>query len=176
MPKKLTYKLVQRTYLTLTHLPEQTPILKPEEVEVAKLQNPTASFYLYLYREVGAEFGWTDRLTKTSDELTSIICNPLVDIYVIYVGGVPAGYAEIGRRNPEEYVLVFFGLISEFRGKGLGKYFLQWIIQKAFESNPKKLSLDTMDQDHPQALPNYLKAGFQIVDQRMEKQTVLLEE
>ena len=160
----------------LTHPPEVTPALKPAGVEIAKLQNPTTSFYLYLYREVGAEFGWADRLIKTSDELTSIICNPLVDIYVIYVSGVPAGYAEIDRRNPEEYFLVFFGLIREFRGKGLGKYFLQWVIGKAFEGGAQKLSLDTMDQDHPNALPNYLKAGFQIVDQRTEKQTVLLED
>lgn len=176
MSRKVTYKLVKRTYLTLTSLPEKELMTNPGNVEVVKAHNPTAAFYLFLYTEVGREFGWADRLLKTTDELLAIIRNPRVDIYVIYVAGVPAGYAEIDRSNPDEYFLVFFGLMPEFRGQGLGKYFLRWVIRKAFEGNPKRLSLDTMDQDHPHALPNYLKAGFKIVDQRMEKQSVIVDD
>lgn len=173
MNQKVTYKSVKRTYLELTSpvkllLPE-----KPANVDIVLIENPTASFYLFLYKAVGEEFGWADRLLKTEEELLSIIQHPQVDIYVIYAGEVAAGYAEIDRINPNEYFLTFFGLVSEFRGKGLGKYFLRWIVNKVFEGPAQKLSLDTMDQDHPLALPNYLKAGFQIVDERIEKQTVI---
>ncbi|MDJ1471242.1 GNAT family N-acetyltransferase [Xanthocytophaga flava] len=146
-----------------------------EDVEIIRLKNPTVAFYLFLYKEVGQEFGWADRLLKTKDELLSIIQNPLINIYVLYVGGVPAGYAEVDCQNTSEYFLTFFGLVPEFRGIGLGKYFLRWVIGKVFEDNPNKLSLDTMDQDHPAALHNYLKAGFVIVDERIEKQTVIEE-
>ncbi|MDJ1483434.1 GNAT family N-acetyltransferase [Cytophagaceae bacterium YF14B1] len=176
MTQKVTYKLVKRTYLefrknSLPQIPDRL-----ENVEIFRLENPTASFYLFLYKEVGQEFGWADRLLKTKEELLSIIQNPLVDIYVLYVSGVPAGYAEVDRQNTSEYFLTFFGLVPEFRGAGLGKYFLRWVIGKVFETNPEKLSLDTMDQDHPAALHNYLKAGFVIVDERIEKQTVIEEE
>jgi hypothetical protein len=55
---------------------------------------------------------------------------------------------------------VRFGLIPEFIGQGLGRYFLQWTIDKAWRSQPRRFWLHTCTQDHPAALPNYLKAGF----------------
>src|ERR1051325_10841611 len=43
---------------------------------------------------------------------------------------------------------------------GLGKWFLQWTIDKAWSYQPKRFWLHTCTLDHPAALPNYLKAGF----------------
>ena len=53
-------------------------------------------------------------------------------------------------------------LIGDFIGQGLGKYFLQWTIDKAWSYQPKQFWLHTCTLDHPVALPNYLKAGFTI--------------
>jgi hypothetical protein len=40
--------------------------------------------------------------------------------------------------------------------------------------NPNKLKLHTSERDHPAALPGYLKCGFVIVSERMEKQAVVI--
>ncbi len=66
------------------------------------------------------------------------------------------------RRNKEDIELVQFGLMPEFIGRGLGWYFLQWIIDKAWSYQPRRFWLHTCTLDHPAALPNYQKAGFTI--------------
>jgi len=86
------------------------------------------------------------------------------------VDGVPAGIAELDRRTEGEIELVQFGLIRDFIGQGLGKYFLQWTIDKAWSYSPKRFWLHTDTKDHPAALPNYLKAGFAIYKEEVKEQ------
>jgi GNAT superfamily N-acetyltransferase len=52
--------------------------------------------------------------------------------------------------------------MPDFIGQGLGKYFLQWTIDKAWGYQPRRFWLHTCTLDHPAALPNYQKAGFAI--------------
>jgi hypothetical protein len=52
--------------------------------------------------------------------------------------------------------------MRDFIGQGLGKYYLQWTIDKSWSYSPKRFWLHTCTKDHPAALPNYLKAGFAI--------------
>lgn len=96
------------------------------------------------------------------EELRQIIENEDIEIFVLYVNGVPAGYAELDRRISYEIELAYFGLMPEFIGKGFGKYLLHWIVKKAWEYDPQRLWLHTCELDHEAALPNYLKTGFQI--------------
>ena len=53
-------------------------------------------------------------------------------------------------------------MIPEFIGQGLGKYLLSQAIAKAWELQPQRIWLHTCSLDHPHALGNYLKRGFQI--------------
>ena len=55
--------------------------------------------------------------------------------------------------------------MPEFIGQGLGKWFLQWTIDKAWSYRPKRFWLHTCTLDHPAALSNYLKAGFTLFKQ-----------
>jgi hypothetical protein len=52
----------------------------------------------------------------------------------------------------------------------LGKYFLQWTIDKAWSYGPTRFWLHTCMKDHPAALPNYLKAGFAIYKEEVKEQ------
>ncbi|MBS1575589.1 MAG: GNAT family N-acetyltransferase, partial [Bacteroidetes bacterium] len=45
-------------------------------------------------------------------------------------------------------------------GKGLGKYALDWAINKAWSYNPQWIQLNTCELDHPHAIHNYKKRGF----------------
>jgi GNAT superfamily N-acetyltransferase len=52
--------------------------------------------------------------------------------------------------------------MPEYIGQGLGKYFLQWTIERAWSYQPRRFWLHTCTLDHPAALPNYEKAGLVI--------------
>ena len=76
--------------------------------------------------------------------------------------GVPAGFAELDRRIEGEIELVQFGLMPQFIGQGLGRYFLRWAIVKAWGYNPRRFWSPACTKGRPAALPNYLKVGFAI--------------
>jgi GNAT superfamily N-acetyltransferase len=80
---------------------------------------------------------------------------PLNEVHVLHVDGTPAGFAELDRRIEGEIELVQFGLMPEFIGQSLGRYFLQWTIDKAWSYGPRRFWLHTCTKDHPAALPNY---------------------
>jgi GNAT superfamily N-acetyltransferase len=85
-------------------------------------------------------------------ELAAILNDPRVEVNVLWAAGVPAGYAELDRRDPPDTELVYFGLTPEFIGQGLGAYLLDWAIHHAWRARPRRLWLHTCDLDHPRAL------------------------
>lgn len=121
---------------------------------------PTVEYYRDLYNAVGHDFHWLSRRKLSDDDLAAIIHHPLDELHVLHVAGVPAGFAELDRRQPDEIELVQFGLTREFIGQGLGNWFLQWTIDQAWSYQPHRFWLHTCTLDHPAALPNYQKAGF----------------
>ena len=149
------------TYLEMTSR-LTTPMLPPPKAKIylMRAEKPTISFYRYLYNTIGQRWLWWERRQISDKELSTIITNDKVDIYVIYVGGVPAGYGELDRRNEGEIEIAYFGLIPEFIGQGLGGYFLRWIIDQAWKHDSKRLFVHTCTEDHPAAIYNYQRHGF----------------
>src|SRR5215813_12199270 len=90
---------VTRTYLQLTR-PDQLNGAHASEgdVEIVQLRNCPASFYRYLYAEVGRLYHWTDRLPWTDDEIRAHLARPAITLWVMYVEGAPAGYFELERQ------------------------------------------------------------------------------
>jgi GNAT superfamily N-acetyltransferase len=132
------------------------------ELTVLHARRPSVAYYRFLYNAVGKEYHWYSRGRLSDAELAALIQDPRDETHVLHVDGVPAGFAELDRRQPGEIELVQFGLIGEFIGRGLGKHFLQWVIDKAWSYGPRRFWLHTCTLDHPAALPNYQKAGFAI--------------
>ena len=128
-----------------------------------KTRHPGVPYYRFLYNSVGEEYNWVSRRKLSDQELATIIHDPLDEVNVLYVCGVPAGFAEFDRRQSNEVEIVQFGLMPSFIGQGLGKWFLQQIIDKAWAHRPRRVWLHTCTLDHPAALPNYQKAGFALV-------------
>tara|TARA_Y100001960_G_scaffold326679_1_gene411506 strand:+ start:101 stop:652 length:552 start_codon:yes stop_codon:yes gene_type:complete len=150
------------TYLEMFSLPERAPIpAPPMKLALLKLEGPTTGYYLYLYDAVGSDWTWVNRKHMNTDELAEIIQSELVEIYVLYAGGMPAGYVELDRRSKPQIELAYFGLVPEFIGRGLGQYFLDWAIRKAWSYGPERIWLNTCTEDHPRALPLYQRFGFQ---------------
>ena len=154
------------TFLEMLVPPNQVVAPPVEGVEVIWEKKPKIAFYRDLYDLVGRKWQWLDRTRLTDDELRDIIHDDRVEFYVLYVDGEPAGFGELDLRGEKDQIqLMYFGLVPKFIGRGLGKYFLNWITRQAWSKNPKRLWLHTCELDHKAALPVYLKASFVVCDE-----------
>jgi GNAT superfamily N-acetyltransferase len=153
------------TYLQMFS-PTEIEIAAPRaDLKLSRIVRPTVDFYRRLYREVGSAFHWVDRLVMPEEELRAIIHDDLVDVFVLTAAEEPVGYSELDRRESGEIELAYFGLFRTATGQGLGKYLLNYTLRAAWSHQPRRVWVHTCDLDHPAALPNYLKAGFQIYDE-----------
>lgn len=160
---------IKTTYLELFAHPHAVVPPPRPGLAVMHARNPTVAYYRSLYDAVGRDYDWTSRKKLSDEELAAIIQDPLDEMHVLTVDGQPAGFAELDRRKPDEIELVQFGLTAPHIGKGLGKYFLQWTIDKAWSYEPRRFWLHTCTKDHPNALSNYLKAGFVIYKEEVKE-------
>jgi hypothetical protein len=146
--------------------PAQRCIPAPcDDLTVVHVPSPTVPFYRSLYDAVGKEYHWLSRRKMSDETLAALLGDPGNELHVLHAAGRPAGFAELDRRRVGEIELVQFGLIAEFIGVGLGKWFLQWTIARAWSYQPGRFWLHTCSLDHPAALPNYRKAGFVLFKQ-----------
>jgi GNAT superfamily N-acetyltransferase len=152
-------------YLEMLAPPNRSVLPPREGLTVVHVPSPSVPFYRLLYDAVGKEFHWLSRRKMSDEALAVLLADPRNELHVLHVSSIPAGFAEFDRRQPNEIELVQFGLISPFIGQGLGKWFLEWAIDKAWSYQPRRFWLHTCSLDHPAALPNYQKAGFVLFKQ-----------
>ncbi len=149
------------TYLEMCARPSDVNLATPRhDVSIVRSMRPTTSFYRFLYNAVGGRWNWLDRNLLSDDQLLEIIQDESLELHVLYVAGTPAGFSELDRHSPGDFELKYFGLIPEFIGQGLGRYLLDWTIDRAWSTGCKRFWLHTCTLDHPRALTNYLAAGF----------------
>ena len=149
------------TYLEMTE-PPTLPSFTPRERQLAVLRarEITVGFYRYLYDAVGRDWLWTDRKVVSDEDLAMQLRDPQVDVHVLYVDGMPAGYFELDGREAQVIDLAYFGLIRDFIGRGLGPFLLRHAIETAWAKQPQRLTVNTCTLDHPSALPMYQRFGF----------------
>jgi GNAT superfamily N-acetyltransferase len=152
---------VTRTYLEMRS-PEALRSYHADDahVRVERVHACPVSFFRFLYREVGRAHHWVDRLTWSDAQVAARIANPHVSLWVMYVDGAPAGYAELEWHDDGSMEIVYFGLLPEFTRRGLGKLMLTAAVERAWEQGASRVWLHTCTLDDPAALPNYLKRGF----------------
>ena len=106
------------TFLSMDDDPDNHVAVPARRLALMKADKPPVHYYRYLYDEVGRDHIWVDRKRKSDEELRAIIHDDLVEIYVLYVEGSPAGFAELNFREHGVCELAYLGLISEFVGGG----------------------------------------------------------
>ena len=160
--------LVTVTYLEMTS-PDQRSAVPGfgEPVTILRAERPTISFYRYLYDTVGADWDWYERRRLPDEALAAIVHDDAVEVFVLYVRGVPAGYAELDRRVEGEVEIAYFGLIPDYIGRGLGPALLDWALERAWSYCPRRVWLHTCSLDHPKALAVYRSAGFEVYDREV---------
>ena len=156
------------TYLEMTSPDQREPapgVMEP--TAILRAERPTISFYRYLYDTVGADWNWYMRRRLPDGELAAIIHDDRVEVFVLYVRGVPAGYVELDRRVEGEVEIAYFGLIPEYVGRGFGAFLLGWGLGRAWGYRPRRIWLHTCSLDHPRALGVYQRAGLKAYDREV---------
>jgi GNAT superfamily N-acetyltransferase len=149
------------TYLEMLRRP-RLPAPPPPALRLAVMRADAVSvpFYRYLYDTVGAPWLWYERRTMSDADLAAAIQHPDVDVFVLFAGGEPAGYAELDRRRMPDIELAYFGLVPAFIGRKLGPWLLHWAVDAAWAREPKRVWVHTCSLDHPKAIAHYQRAGF----------------
>ncbi len=151
------------TYLEMKARPTRPPLPIPAgKLALMRLEPCTVSYYRYLYQAVGERWLWFERRVWSDEHLAQIINKPEVEISVLYVGGVPAGYFELERSAANEVELCYFGLVFDFIGRGYGSFLLNAAVESAWQRNPNRVWVHTCTYDHPRALGVYQRAGFSV--------------
>lgn len=166
MPAKAGHLLNARvTHLEMT-APPTRHVAAPlgAKVAVFRTEKMPLSFYRYLYREVGKPHHWSLRRDLVDSDLAEAIHAPAMVLQVLYVDGAPAGFFELDTALlPAAVEILYFGLIPEFHGRGLGRFFLSEAAAAAWSHRPRKVTIQTNTLDSPRALRLYQKIGFSAV-------------
>ena len=155
------------TYLEMLARPTGRRVPAPlEKLALMHAEACTVSFYRYLYDTVGEPWLWFERRMIGDLALAAQIHKPTIEIFVLYVRGVPAGFFELDTAAARETKLCYFGHIPDFIGRRLGPYLLQAAIDRAWSRPIDRFWLHTSTFDHPKALRVYQRAGFVVYARR----------
>ncbi len=130
--------------------------------DLKQAQHPLPELNRFLYAATGAPWSWYQRLEWSWQDWRDYLGQDGVQTWVAYLEATPVGYFELERQHNGVAEIVYFGLLTEFIGRGFGRQLLEDAIAKAWELATSRIWLHTCSLDHPGALPNYLKRGFRV--------------
>lgn len=131
------------------------------QLAVMRAADMPLHFYRYLYEQVGRPHHWLLRRTMSDADLSAIIHASTTQIEVLYVAGCPAGFVELALSDAPGHVEIeYFGLVPDYQGRGLAKFFLSCAIFAAWAHEPEKVIIQTNSLDNPRALQLYQTMGF----------------
>ncbi len=116
--------------------------------------------YRRLYKEVGEQWYWHDRLEWSDQALAEHLAAATVGVWVLDVDGEAAGYFELQRHDDGGVEIVYLGLVPKFIGLKLGGYLLTCAVEEAWAMSADRVWLHTCTLDSERALPNYKARGF----------------
>ena len=155
---------IDRFYLHLISRNDLIPsTCKEKNLEVILEKEPTVDFCKFLYKEVGRDFFWRDRLKWKDEDWLNYINNDFFKLYILKQNNKLAGYYELlCDTKLSSMEIPYFGIFKEFYGKGIGGYLLTDAILTSFNQKIYKVWVHTCTLDHPNALKNYLARGMKI--------------
>ncbi len=145
----------------MTARPVSGPPPRPTgKLAILQAENIPVAFFRYLYHEVGDAWHWVERKRMSDEDIRGLLSSDDVQIYVLYVDGVPAGYTEIDWSQMPVADLRYFGLTADFMGRRLGPFFLDQVLDMIWARGPDRITVETCTLDHPKALALYQRFGF----------------
>ncbi|HEY5074716.1 MAG TPA: GNAT family N-acetyltransferase [Pyrinomonadaceae bacterium] len=152
---------VTRTYLEMRNPTElQGALSEGAHIRIERMHECLASFFRYLYVEVGRNYHWIDRLPWTDEDIVAHLSQPEISLWLMTAEGVTAGYFELRRCEDGSVEIAYFGLLPEFIARAMGKHLLTRAVEQAWAEGANRVWLHTCTLDDKAAMPNYLKRGF----------------
>lgn len=148
-------------WLELTSRDEFKPQpFPPGDIVAARATAAEAPLCRHLWTEVGRNF-WSEREEWSPARWHQHLAETSVAFWVARHGKEPIGFFEL-LRDGADVKLEGFGLLPAWRDRGWGGGLLSVATEQAFEAGARRIWLHTATDDHPHALPNYLKRGYRI--------------
>jgi GNAT superfamily N-acetyltransferase len=117
----------------------------------------------FLWKEVGKGF-WTERSEWSCAKWIDYLRRDDVAFWLLASGNDDVGFFEL-TKDSHEVKIEGIGLLPTYRGEGIGGALLSFATEQAYAWHAHRIWLNTATDDHPNALPNYLKRGYQIYRQ-----------
>lgn len=157
----MTLTEVTRTYLEMRS-PADLHAARNDDplIKIEPQPNCSVDLFRFLYREVGKNYFWTDRLPWSDEQITAYLEQPEVSLWLMTYDHDITGYFELKKESDGSTEVAYFGLMPQFIGRGLGKHLLTCAVEQAWADGANRVWLHTCTDDDPAALPNYLKRGF----------------
>ncbi|MCA1219030.1 GNAT family N-acetyltransferase [Streptomyces sp. 8L] len=151
-------------------------------VRIVRAEVPSPEFSRFLYTAVGGDVRWTDRLGLGYEQWAALLAALVVETWVAYENGTPAGYAELAAGADGAVEIVYFGLLPAFRGRRIGGHLLTCATARAWDlgerwpelSATRTVWLHTCSKDGPHAMGNYLRRGFTVFDTKVGQEPDVL--
>jgi GNAT superfamily N-acetyltransferase len=164
---------VTTSYLEMTSAAELVPAECPEgSVRLLRITACPPSFYRELYRRIGRDYNWFRRYHWSDREIAENLGTAGVAFYVLYCGEGAAGFFEL-RAEGDEVEVVYLGLVTECRGRGLGKYLVTLALREAWAQGPARVWLHTCTLDHVAARAAYVARGMRVYREEVGVEPVL---
>jgi len=116
-----------------------------------------------LFEEYWRQFGFTPCFQGFASEVAALpgkYAPPDGALALLEIEGRPAGCVALRRSDAERAEFKRLYVRPEYRGRGLGRVLLDWVIARARQSGYRELVADTMPVMKT-ALDMYLRAGFE---------------
>lgn len=157
------------TYLEMRGRPAAPPPAPPrDDVRLERWRAPGLEDYLELFHRIGDRWLWHGRLTLDPEDIRRLVRAPGYELWRLWTGADVAGLCELDRSRPGEVKVVYFGLVPERIGTGLGGYFLRSMLAEAWRGAVDRVWLHTCSEDHPDAPTIYQRVGFRPYHQEVE--------
>ena len=143
-------------------------LIQHPNLVIQQAELPCPEFSRFLYTSVGGDWYWYHRRAWAYDRWSEYLSRPELQTWVAYVSGTPAGYVELEAQPEGNVEIVYFGLLRQFIGQGLGGHLLTVGIEQAWAMNASRVWVHTCNLDGPYALKNYQSRGFTLYDTQLE--------
>lgn len=160
-------------FLEMKEKPGKLETKLPGDFYFKQLINPEPDKYLRIYKAIGFEWKWYDRILMDKNKLIGIIQSPETKIYTLKHVNKIAGFAEIDISIKGSIEIVYLGIKDRYFGKGLGKALINNVLHAAWSLNPGRIWLHTCEFDHPGALKFYKSCGFEVYRREVLTQVIL---
>jgi GNAT superfamily N-acetyltransferase len=133
------------------------------------LERLSSAEYLALYRRVGEQVRWDQRLSMPLGELEVLLAGDRLHIYVLRdAHGTAIGLCEFDRSGFPDIELKNFGIVPGMQGHGLGRRLLAAALEQEWQTGLQRVWLHTDSWDHPAATRLYSSLGFSLFEERDE--------